>query len=89
MLTKIIPLNVSLQQATPCEPTSHQGQPICPGGIGFTPEAPQFLPVKFNDDNIVPVPVLVTESEANTEEKHGFMGKMKGLCARKRRKRGN
>jgi hypothetical protein len=38
-----------------------------PRGGGFTPQAPQFLPFKFNDDNIIPVPVLVVKNEAKGE----------------------
>lgn len=52
-----------------------------PGGVGFTPQAPQFLPVKFNDDSIIPVPVLMAKSEAKGEEKQGFIGKMKGIMS--------
>ena len=54
-----------------------------PGGIGFTPQAPQFLPVKFHDLDVIPVPVLVAKSEAKEEEKHGFMDKVKGLISGK------
>lgn len=54
-----------------------------PGGMGFTPVAPQFLPVKFNDDNIIPVPVLVARGEAQAEEKHGFLHRMRRMVAGK------
>jgi hypothetical protein len=51
-----------------------------PGGVGFTPPAPQFLPVNFND-NAIPVPILVAKSEAKGEEKQDFVNKMKGLMS--------
>jgi hypothetical protein len=57
-----------------------------PGGIGFTLQAPQFLPIKFHYDYIIPVPVLVAKSEAKEEGdggKRGFIGKMKGLVSGK------
>jgi hypothetical protein len=67
----------------PMQVNKPSGLANMPGGIGFTPEAPQFLPVKFNDDDIIPVPVLVANSEPKVEERKGFMGKMKGLVSGK------
>jgi hypothetical protein len=58
---------------------------------GFVPQAPQFLPVKFHDDAIIPVPVIAAAPAPeviSTAKPSGFMSRMKNIMSSKKEEEG-
>jgi hypothetical protein len=58
---------VGLSTATGRPLPNHKPSALKSMAFNFVSQAPQLLPVKYTDDSIIPVPVLVAKTETDEE----------------------